>query len=243
MESLDALVRRVDEDRWLASRFAPRPTREPLIALYALNYEIARAAEGVSNETLGEMRLLWWRDALDEIHGGSKPRAHPVLQAYAQAPLSAEVWNEVFDARAADVSPEPFATWNDIEAYARGSAGGLLRLAAQACGADLPRAFADKAGEAWALTGLIRATPFWTARGRSFAPTTERGADVAEDLIRRAAAAYDEARKLSPHGAAFPAFGYVALVPTYLRALGEKRAPSLLARQSKLVAASLTSKL
>ena len=68
MESLDALVRRVDEDRWLAARFAPRLVRERLTALYALNHEIARAAEGASNPTLGEMRLLWWRDAIAEIH-------------------------------------------------------------------------------------------------------------------------------------------------------------------------------
>lgn len=229
----------MDEDRWLASRFAPQPARERLIALYALNYEIARAAEGASNATLGEMRLLWWREALDEIHAGSPPRAHPVLQAYAKAPLSAQLWNGLFDARAADVEPEPFATWNDIHAYAHGSAGNLLRLATQACGAGLSDAFAGKAGEAWALTGLLRAAPFWSARGRSFTPTTERDADVRGELMRHARSAYDEARKLSPRGSAFAAIGYVALVPMYLRALRENHPPSLLRRQFKLVAASV----
>ncbi|MBK8544168.1 MAG: hypothetical protein IPL62_11845 [Caulobacteraceae bacterium] len=42
MDDLDTLVRRVDEDRWLAARFAPPLVRERLIAIYAVNYEIAR---------------------------------------------------------------------------------------------------------------------------------------------------------------------------------------------------------
>ncbi|MBC8107455.1 MAG: squalene/phytoene synthase family protein, partial [Anaerolineae bacterium] len=63
---LGTLVRRVDEDRWLASRFAPAPVRERLIALYAVNYEIARLSETVREAPLGDIRLEWWRSALSE---------------------------------------------------------------------------------------------------------------------------------------------------------------------------------
>ena len=66
-EALDDLVRRVDEDRWLASRFAPADVRARLIALYAVNYEIARTAEVVREPGVGDIRLAWWRDALAEI--------------------------------------------------------------------------------------------------------------------------------------------------------------------------------
>ena len=57
MADLDADVRRHDEDRWLASRFAPADVRARLIAIYALNYEIARTAEVVSTPALVEIRL------------------------------------------------------------------------------------------------------------------------------------------------------------------------------------------
>ena len=40
----------------LASRFAPPEARRQLIALYALNYEIAHTAETVTQATLGDMR-------------------------------------------------------------------------------------------------------------------------------------------------------------------------------------------
>ena len=35
---IDKRVRRVDEDRWISSRFAPAGQRRALTALYALNY-------------------------------------------------------------------------------------------------------------------------------------------------------------------------------------------------------------
>ena len=67
-ETLDDLVRRVDPDRWLATRFIADPAvRADVIALYGLNYELARVAGGVSNALMGEIRLTWWREAMEEI--------------------------------------------------------------------------------------------------------------------------------------------------------------------------------
>jgi len=43
-EDLDALIRRVDPDRWLSSRFVGDPAaRADLVALYALDHELARS--------------------------------------------------------------------------------------------------------------------------------------------------------------------------------------------------------
>ena len=44
-DDLDALIRRVDPDRWLASRYvADAEARADLLALYAFNYELSRAS-------------------------------------------------------------------------------------------------------------------------------------------------------------------------------------------------------
>jgi phytoene/squalene synthetase len=73
-ETLDDLVRRVDPDRWLAARFiGDAAARADVIALYGLNYELARVAGGVSNALMGEIRLTWWREAMEEVAAG-KPR-------------------------------------------------------------------------------------------------------------------------------------------------------------------------
>jgi hypothetical protein len=85
-ETLDDLVRRVDPDRWLASRFiADTKARADVIALYAFNYELARVAGGVSNALMGEIRLTWWREAMEEIAAGKTPRKHPNVEAVAAA--------------------------------------------------------------------------------------------------------------------------------------------------------------
>ncbi|HYD88394.1 MAG TPA: squalene/phytoene synthase family protein [Vitreimonas sp.] len=247
-EDLDALVRRVDEDRWLASRFAPADARGRLIALYALNFELAHVAEIVKAPAVGDIRLAWWREALGEIHAGKRARLHPVLSEYALAhkrtpfPL---VWLEaLLDARGKDLDPAPFDTLDDLDSYIDGTAGMLMRLAAHTCGADAEAldGFIAPAGRAWGLCGLIRAEPVWRARGRRLLP---RQGGTLDDLRRRAEAAYLEARaQPKPAPAAAPALNYVTLVPLYLSQLARERPSApLLMRQIKVVAATATGRL
>ena len=68
--AIDKRVRKVDEDRWISSRYAPSAQRRALTALYALAYELARVRLAVSEETLGLIRFQWWREALTELEEG-----------------------------------------------------------------------------------------------------------------------------------------------------------------------------
>ena len=83
-ESCEALVRKVDTDRYLAALFAPASLRFHLFALYAFNYEVAKTADAVSQPVLGQIRLQWWRDSIEEIYAG-KVREHEVVKALAEA--------------------------------------------------------------------------------------------------------------------------------------------------------------
>lgn len=240
---LDTLVRRVDEDRWLAARFAPARVRERLTALYAVNYEIARTAETVREEGLGAIRLLWWREGLQEIFEGKAPRVHPALEALARQLKdrnAAALMQKIANVRAADFEPQPFATWDDVDDYLDISAGALVQLSIDQCEAPraAPPAFVKAAGRAWGYTGLLRAAEFWRARGRSALP--REGGDFAEMRVR-ARTNYIDARRLAPAlpQELFPAIGYLALVPGYLRALKARRMERpLFSRQLALVAAS-----
>lgn len=240
---LDSLVRHVDEDRWLASRFAPAFVRERLIPLYAVNHEIARGAEVAHEPALGAIRLEWWRSALDDIAQSRTPPAHPALEGLRQTlkdPIGATWLQGIVAARAADLEARPFETWEALETYLDETAGALLALAIDQCAAprEASDAFITAAGRAWGYAGLLRARAHWRARGRSALPTM--GGDEGA-MCERARAAHAQARALSrsaPSGI-FPAIGYVALVPAYLRALQYGRSePSLLQRQIALVAAS-----
>ena len=86
MDDLDALVRRVDPDRWLASRFiADSQARADVVALYAFDHELERVAKVTSQPLVGEMRLTWWADAIAEMFEGRAVRRHPVALALAEA--------------------------------------------------------------------------------------------------------------------------------------------------------------
>ncbi|HTV90379.1 MAG TPA: squalene/phytoene synthase family protein, partial [Stellaceae bacterium] len=65
LSTVAALVRRHDRDRYQTALLAPAEKREALFALYAFNYEIARVRETVREPMLGQIRLQWWREAID----------------------------------------------------------------------------------------------------------------------------------------------------------------------------------
>lgn len=75
-------MRSTDEPRWLSSRYAGLADRTTLIVLYAFYYELARVRVAVTDQTMGQIRFQWWRDALAEIDAG-KVRQHDVVLALA----------------------------------------------------------------------------------------------------------------------------------------------------------------
>lgn len=189
---LDALVRRVDPDRWLSSRFiGDAQARADVIALYAYDHELARAPKVASNPLLGEIRLTWWREALDEIYEGRPVRRHPTAQALAvavtrrgllRAPLEAMI-----DARYRELDPVPMGDTESLK-WARDTGGAAAELAAMILDPHADPRPARAAGVLWALS--FRDQPGLVTRAG-------QGARAA-------------ARRLSV--AAFPAVAHAALV-------------------------------
>lgn len=238
MALLDAEVRRVDEDRWLASRFAPREAREALVALYAFNYEVARTAEVVSEPGLGDIRLAWWRELIEELEQGHAPRAHPAAEALVgpirSGALDGGALRALIEARRGDLDGAAPASAEALEFYVDATAGAVMTLALRACAAEAPAGCVRDAGRAWGFAGLAR-------RAAAGASVQVGGADL-EGLARASLARLREAGRCP--AAAFPALGYVCLVGPYLDAVCRSRAaPGLFSRQLRLVAAAATGRL
>jgi phytoene synthase len=154
---LDALVRRVDPDRWLASRFiADAKARADVIALYAFNYELARVAGGVSNALMGEIRLTWWREAMEEIAAGLPARKHPTVEAVAAAGYPLSALAEMAEARMADLEAAPFETEGQVLAYVDATAGAVMMLAAWRLDPKSDLHAVQDAARAYGLAGLWR---------------------------------------------------------------------------------------
>lgn len=82
---VDDIVRRIDEERWLSSRYASADKRDTLIALYALNFELARIRVQVTEAGLAAIRFQWWRDALEGGYDDKQIDTVDVIRAEIQA--------------------------------------------------------------------------------------------------------------------------------------------------------------
>ena len=186
---LDDTVRRVDPDRWLASRFIGDATaRADVVVLYAYEYELDRAGRVTSNALLAEIRLTWWREVLDEIFSGGPVRRHPVAHALRETvlrrALGREALEEMIDSRIDGAE--------DAGRWATGTAGSLALLAARIMDREADAQAVVAAGRAWGLHILKR-------KGRA-------DVDPSEPIKVAARLAY----RVSP--AAFPAIAHVTLV-------------------------------
>ncbi len=231
-----ALVRRADPDRFFSALFAPADKRHALLALYAFNVELSRIGETVHEPMLGEIRLQWWRETLEEA-GAGRPRRHDVAEAIAEASfadLSPALFGRMIDARTFDVSHEAFADDAALETYLRDTSGTLMQLAARILGAD--DRFDDalaQAGTAFGLVGMARTLVFHARRGKCFVPETtlkrfgtsaerlaadeshDRLVAIAREMATRANALYREARALLTRSAPLVAALPGTLVPLY----------------------------
>lgn len=79
----DARLKRTDEDRWLASRYAPAADRERLAAIYLLNQELQRTLH-TKEPMLGKIRLQWWRETMEQVAGSGPVRRHDLAEELAR---------------------------------------------------------------------------------------------------------------------------------------------------------------
>lgn len=173
----EALVRTADKDRYLASLFAPAAARSHLHALSAFANEIARVREAARGPLPGEIRLQWWRDALNGEGRGevtANPVAAALLDTIARCALSRERLIAVIDAHAFDLYDEAMPSLADLDVYAEQTAGTLFSLAAEILGstngADAITAAAVPAGIAYAVAQHLRTFPRDLARHQLFVP-------------------------------------------------------------------------
>ncbi|MCU4159494.1 squalene/phytoene synthase family protein [Acidiphilium sp. AL] len=172
--ALAALVRRADPDRFLGAIFAPAALRRDLLLLYAFNHELARAREVASSGPLALIRLHWWREVVE----GAR-RDHP-LAAALRATLEKGTFDAgdllgLIDAREAEAEPVPDRA--AFLAYARGTSGGLMRIAGRLLGAADANGLAalGDLGTGYAIAAILRAAPALRAAGRDLLPQDGAG--------------------------------------------------------------------
>jgi phytoene synthase len=183
-------LRLLDRDRYVCDLFAPEPPRRHLFALHAFDAEIARLRFIVSEPTLGEIRLQWWRDALAKREAGGNPLAAALLQSIGEQDWPVPAFLALLDARIFDLYNDPMPSTADFEGYAGETSSVLFQFGAMALGGN-HAALADAAGHAGvasALTAALRRFGADAGRHRLFLPRDrfdQHGVDIKDIFAAR----------------------------------------------------------
>ena len=237
-------VQLYDRDRYVACLFSKRNVQERLLTLYAMNSQLERIAEQVSEPQLGEIRLQWWRDSLSQI-GNGENIGHPVVDQIGNCfDLSADFQRhltEMIDARSFDISGIQMPDRRALKTYLLKTEGALLKLGSMSLD-NLPTvdpALLEAASELYGYTKLMVNLPFHSARGLILLPqdlceqfeldpahlqTGKMSSELSalleflqtecENLLKVVRHELDKTDK-----SAIDAFLHLALVPPYLQAL------------------------
>lgn len=236
------LLRHSDKDRYWTTLFTPEPARLSLLALHAFAIELARIPDRINEPQLGQIRLQWWRDALNAIRPGAKP-SHPVIDTLAIAierhDLPVAKFDAMIEARSFDLNGQAMPDMAALHAYLDATTGAVFDIASHILGFSPEPDFVRAAARAYGLTSLMLSLPYDAARGRLFLPETLlathglhpnailNGTDnpdlraALRDLRGQATVALQEANRhfASLPRAGRPAFLPLALIPACLRKL------------------------
>ncbi len=154
----EAEAREHARDRWLGSLFAPPAVRRHLHALLAFEGEMSRLRLSVRDPRAGEIRLVWWREALtgeraDEAQGN--PVAAAMLDTLAEVNPPPHLITNAITGRQFDFYDDAFPTTVELEAYLGETRSGLIQIAARALGGG------EEAAEASGLAGVALGLTDW----------------------------------------------------------------------------------
>ncbi|MFK7875408.1 MAG: squalene/phytoene synthase family protein [Paracoccaceae bacterium] len=201
-----AIVQKGDPWRFRTVMAAPVDARAKLFPLYAFNVEVSRAPWVTAEPMIAEMRLQWWRDALEEIGADGKVRRHEVVSPLADVLSTQDVerLDQLIAARRWDCYKDPFEDDAALDQYLQHTAGHLMVCAAGLLGPTQgPIRGADQAGYGAGVAAFLRAIPGLVAQKRI--PLVDGTPDGVRALAARGLASLNQARNLAPKSSA-PAF-------------------------------------
>ncbi len=195
------LVRAGDPDRYLSAQTATPEGHKALMAIYAVNLEIAHAPWASPEPLVAQMRLRWWGDEIARIYQGEAVTTHEILPALREVifdhNLPQRYFEALIEARMNDVFADPPESPAAFDAYIEATSGSVMALAARALGAPeaampVVSGFAYGAG----VANLLRAVPALKSHGHQ--PLVEPASEVVQSAISQMALARKNRSAIPP---------------------------------------------
>lgn len=170
------LLKESDRDRYLSILFAPQCHREGLASLFAFNVEMNRISETVREPMIGEIRLHWWRDAIEaDKTGEGNPVLSALLSTIHKYELPKAALLRYCDARVFDFYDDQMPDVTSLEGYCGETASALLELACRILDRNASSQTADASGHggvADVVCRLLRSLPLIKSHGKQYFPKT-----------------------------------------------------------------------
>lgn len=165
--------RTFDSPSYTLQTFIPTPARDAYLAIRALNVELARIPDIVSNSTVGAMRMQFWRDNVTRTFAGRPPKEPvAILLHYALASLEArhpgaslsvmKSWFiKLINTREQHMDNRPYASLEALEVYAENTYSTLtyLTLAALPLNSMAADHVGSHIGKATGIAAVLRGLP------------------------------------------------------------------------------------
>ncbi|RYP21038.1 hypothetical protein DL765_002445 [Monosporascus sp. GIB2] len=170
-------LRNSDYDSYLIRNFIPKSRQDAYDALRAFNLELVRLPELVSNPTIGQLRMQFWRDAVNNPFAGKPPKEpimillHKVLRELKEtdpygSPSSIKFWlQRLINTREKYMDNRPFISLTALEEYAENTYSTLMysTLATLAIRSMHIDHLASHIGKACGIVAVLRGVPVLAA--------------------------------------------------------------------------------
>lgn len=185
-------VRKHDYESFLVSHFYPKAAQDGYFAIKAFSVELATVQDNVSNAMIGQMRMVFWRDALKAIADGRPPK-HPIVlalyEASQRANLPAYHLRRMIDARDAELHTPSHLTIDSVTSHAESTSSTVLYLLLSllSVGSSALSHAASHLGAAQTISTLLRALPYHAKKGEMIIPAeiTAKHGVKQEEVFRR----------------------------------------------------------
>ncbi|KAI1758693.1 Squalene/phytoene synthase [Hypoxylon sp. FL1150] len=173
-----AQLRQSDYNAFLIRNLLPTSRRDAYDALRAFNLELVRLPELVSNPTIGQLRMQFWRDAVNNTFAGKPPKEpimtllYKVIQELSEAgetPGAVKFWLlRLINTREKYMDNRPFASLASLEEYAENTYSTLMysNLAALPMQSMHMDHLASHVGKACGIVAVLRGIPLLATRSR-----------------------------------------------------------------------------
>ncbi|KAI1378378.1 Squalene/phytoene synthase [Hypoxylon crocopeplum] len=171
-----AQLKQSDYDSYLIRNLLPKSRQDVYDALRAFNLELVRLPELVSNPTIGQLRMQFWRDAINNTFAGKPPKEpimillYKVISELAEtggAPSSIKFWLlRLINTREKYMDNRPFTNLASLEEYAENTYSTLMysNLAALPIQSMHMDHLASHIGKACGIVAVLRGIPVLAAQ-------------------------------------------------------------------------------